>query len=343
MAKVQVKIPTFKLKSGEEIPAVGFGTWLGLDEKLEFKIKDAPKMLEAVMYAIDVGYRHIDTAHLYRVEPEVGYAVRKKIEEGVVKREDLFITTKVWQHNHRPEDVEASVRASLKRMGLQYLDQVLIHWPMAISEEGVDEKIDYLETYRGLEAVLKKGLTRYIGVSNFNLDQMKRLLANCSVKPTSNQIQVNLNLLEDDLVKYCQENDVLVVSYTSFGSMISSRTSPGTPEPRWDSPIMHEMSKKYGKTASQIALRFLYQRGIATIPKSLTPSRIIENASIFDFNIDEADIATLEKFNCGYRTECPVFFQNYTHYPFDKVENININEVPISLRKWKNGANLDIE
>ncbi|XP_068621702.1 aldo-keto reductase AKR2E4-like [Battus philenor] len=340
MAKIN--IPTFKLNTGQEIPALGYGTWLGLDEKMVFNIQDAPKLVEALSYAIDIGYRHIDTAHLYRVEPEIGQVVKQKIAEGVVKREDLFITTKVWHHYHREADVEKSVRASLRRLDMDYVDLVLMHWPMSISEEGVDEKIDYLETYRGLEAVLKKGLTKAIGVSNFNLEQMKRLLANCNVVPASNQIEVNLNLGQKDLVDYCQSKGVFVVGYATFGTMVQSRSFPGSPEPKQDNPTMVAIAKKHGKAVTQVALRYLYQRGIGSIPKSLSKSRILENASIFDFELDKDDMAEIAKFDNGYRTDVPSFWQDYENYPFEKIAN-PMKGVPLSLRKWKNGANLDIE
>ncbi|CAG5053249.1 unnamed protein product [Parnassius apollo] len=340
MAKVN--IPSFKLNNGLEIPAVGYGTWLGLDEKMEFKIQDASKLVEALSYAIDIGYRHIDTAHLYRVEPEIGQVVKKKIAEGVVKREELFITTKVWQHYHREADVEISVRASLKRLDMDYVDLVLIHWPMSISQDGVDEKIDYLETYRGLEAVLKKGLTKAIGVSNFNLEQMKRLLANCNVVPATNQIEVNLNLGQKELVEYCQSKGVLVVGFTTFGSMVPSRATPDSPEPKIDNLTMVTIAKKYGKAVTQVALRYLYQRGIATIPKSLSKNRVLENASIFDFELDKEDIAQIAKFDNGYRTDIPSFWQDYSNYPFEKIAN-PMQGIPLSLREWKNGANLDID
>ncbi|CAH2056486.1 unnamed protein product, partial [Iphiclides podalirius] len=340
MAKVN--IPTFKLNNGLEIPALGYGTWLGLDEKAELKMQDAPKLVEAVAYAIDVGYRHIDTAHLYRVEPEIGHVVKQKIAEGVVRREDMFITTKVWQHYHREADVEKSVRASLKRLDMEYVDLVLMHWPMSISQDGVDEKIDYLETYRGLEAVLEKGLAKAIGVSNFNLEQMKRLVANCRVVPAANQIEVNLNLGQRELVDYCQSEGVMVVAFMPFGSMVAGQAAPGSPEPKIDNPTVVAIAKKHGKTVTQVALRNLYQRGIASIPKSLMKYRILENASIFDFELDEADVAKLAQFDNGYRTNVPSFWQEYSNYPFEKVAD-PMRGIPLSLREWKNGANQDID
>ncbi|XP_075988397.1 aldo-keto reductase AKR2E4-like isoform X2 [Anticarsia gemmatalis] len=340
MAKVN--IPTFKLNNGREIPALGYGTWLGLDSKMEFSVEDLPKMMEALSYAIDVGYRHVDTAHLYRVEPEVGQVVNRKIKEGVVKREEVFVTTKVWHHFHREADVEVSVRGSLRRMGLDYFDLVLMHWPMSITQDGVDEKIDYLETWRGFENVLQKGLAKSIGVSNFNVEQIKRLLANCKVPPACNQVEINLNLGQKELVDLCQSHNIVVVAYSPFGTMVPSRAAPDSPEPKLNNPTMVALGKKHGKTVTQITLRYLYQRGIISIPKTVTKSRVLENASIFDFTLDNADMATLAAFDNGYRTVRPVFWQDYANYPFDKVPGAKVL-IPQSLCVWKNGINLDID
>lgn len=337
----KVNIPTFKMNNGLEIPALGYGTWMGLDDNLEFISEAFPQMVDALSYAIDNGYRHIDTAHLYRVEPEVGDVINQKIKDGVVKREDLFVTTKVWHHYHRPSDVEVSVRASLRRLNLDYIDLVLMHWPMSITQDGVDEKIDYLDTWRGFENVLRQGLVKSIGVSNFNVEQMRRILANCQVKPVVNQVEINLNLGQKDLVDYCQSQDVIIVAYSPFGTMVPSRNAPDSPEPKLNNPTMVGLGKKYGKTVTQIALRYLYQRNIIALPKTVTKSRVLENASIFDFTIDKSDMATLAAFDNGYRTVRPVFWQDYENYPFDKVASKM--DIPMSLRIWKNGANADIE
>ncbi|XP_048481165.1 aldo-keto reductase AKR2E4 [Plutella xylostella] len=339
----KVNIPTFKLNNGRDIPALGYGTWLGLDDKLQFLSQDVPKMVEAMSHAIDVGYRHIDTAHLYRVEPEVGQVLNKKIEEGVARREDFFVTTKVWQHNHSPAGVEASVRASLRRMKLEYLDLVLMHWPMAISEDGVDEKIDYVDTWRGFESVLDQGLARAIGVSNFNVQQLTRLVEGARVRPAVNQVELNLNLGQADLVSYCQGQGIVVVAYSPFGTMVPSRAYEGSPEPKLDNPTMVAIGKKYGKTVTQVALRYLFQRGIVSIPKTNTKSRVVENASIFDFELSPLDVAELAKFDNGFRTVRPVFWQNYENYPFEKIHLDPVPAIPESLKKWKNGINGDIE
>ncbi|KAL0832744.1 hypothetical protein ABMA28_000919 [Loxostege sticticalis] len=339
MAKVN--IPNFKLNNGRDIPALGYGTWLGLNDKMVFDITDLPKLVDTLSYAIDIGYRHIDTAHLYRVEPEVGQVINKKIKEGVVKREDLFVTTKVWHHYHREADVEVSVRASLRRLNLDYVDLVLMHWPMSISEDSVDEKIDYLETWRGFETVLEKGLAKAIGVSNFNVEQLKRLIANSKVVPASNQVEINLNLGQKELVEFCQAHNIVVVAYSPFGTMVPSRSTPDSPEPKLNNPTMVSIAKKHGKTVTQITLRYLFQRGIISIPKTVTKSRALENASIFDFVLDENDVKTIAEFDNGYRTVRPVFWQDYANYPFDK-KDVKI-DIPLALLKWKNGANLDID
>ncbi|XP_059052812.1 aldo-keto reductase AKR2E4-like [Achroia grisella] len=337
----QLNIPTIKLNNGRDIPTVGYGTWLGLNEKSVFDTTDLPKMVDALSYAIDIGYRHIDTAHLYRVEPEVGEVINKKIKEGVVKREELFVTTKVWHHYHREADVEVSVRASLRRMNLEYLDLVLMHWPMSISQDGVDEKIDYLETWRGFESVLQKGLVKAIGVSNFNVEQLKRLLANSKVVPASNQVEINLNLGQKELVDYCQANNIVVVAYSPFGTMVPSRAQPNSPEPKLNNPTLVAIGKKYGKTVTQVTLRYLYQRGIVSIPKTVTRTRVLENASIFDFALDNEDVRTIAQFDNGYRTVVPAFWQDFTNYPFEK-RPVKL-EIPLALKSWKNGANLDID
>ncbi|KAF9809295.1 hypothetical protein SFRURICE_015758 [Spodoptera frugiperda] len=326
----RVNIPSFTLNDGTKIPALGYGTWLGMDAKFEFSAEGMPQMMEALSYAIDIGYRHIDTAHLYRVEPEVGKIIDKKIKDGVV-----------WHHFHREADVEVSVRGSLRRLNLEYVDLVLMHWPMSISQDGVDEKIDYLETWRGFESVLSKGLAKSIGVSNFNVEQMKRLLANCKVPPSTNQVEINLNLGQKELVDYCQANNVVVVAYSPFGTMVPSRSAPNSPEPKLNNPTMIGIGKKYGKSVTQVTLRYLYQRGIVSIPKTVTPSRVVENASIFDFELDKGDMETIAKFDNGFRTVRPFFWQDYQNYPFEKIPDKM--EIPESLRIWKNGLNLDID
>ena len=178
-----------KFHNGNKVPVFGLGTW-----------KSKPgEVTEAVKNAIDIGYRHFDCAHVYGNEKEVGEAIKAKIEEGVVKREDLFITSKLWNTFHRPDLVEKAIKQTLNNFGLDYIDLYLIHWPVGYQEGGElfptsDEgvillsDVDYLDTWKAMEEVLKKGLTKNIGVSNFNSEQITRLLENASVKPVTNQV-----------------------------------------------------------------------------------------------------------------------------------------------------------
>ncbi|KAJ2939311.1 hypothetical protein O0L34_g13408 [Tuta absoluta] len=339
----QVKIPCTTLNNGLLMPMLGYGTWLGLNDQLEFNYADVPKLPEVLSYAIDVGYRHIDTAHLYRVEPEIGQVIAEKICQGVVKREDLFVTTKVWQHHHRPEDVLKACCASLKRLGLQYLDQLLMHWPMAISEDGCDEKIDYVTTWQGFEQVYEQGLAKSIGVSNFNVQQLERLLKCCRITPATNQVEINLNLGQKSLVDYCQAAGIVVVAYSPFGTMVPSRNLPNSPEPKMDNKDLRQIASSHCKTVTQIALRYLFERGIVSIPKTLTKKRVVENASIFDFELAKCEFDLLASFDNGFRTVNPTFWQNYEHYPFEKMPDAVKMEIPKALLKWKNGANNDID
>ncbi|KAI8441610.1 hypothetical protein MSG28_015178 [Choristoneura fumiferana] len=272
----KVNIPTFKLNSGYQIPVLGYGTFLGFNDKNEFDYSDWDKMLKTLSYCIDVGYRHIDTAHLYRVEPDIGEVVNRKIKEGVVTREEMFITTKV---------------------------------------EGVDEKIDYLETWRGFESVLSKGLVRSIGVSNFNVEQLKRLVANCKVKPAVNQVELNLAHGQKELVEYCKTQNIKVTAWAPFGAMIASRALPDAPAPRVDDPTLVAIAKKYGKT-------------------------VMQNALIFDFELTPSDCSALAKFDVNYRSSRPTFWQNYTNYPFEKYD-VPEEAVPECQRKWKDGKTND--
>ncbi|CAG9573764.1 unnamed protein product [Danaus chrysippus] len=315
-ANLKVNIPTFTLSNGVKMPAVGYGTWIGEDENNHLLVKDKQKFLEAMSYAIDVGYRHLDTAHFYQMEPEVGWVVRKKIQEGIITREQVFITTKVWQHNHRAEDVEASVRGSLERMGLDYVDLVLMHWPMSISAEGVDEKIDYIESWRGFESVFDKGLAKSVGISNLNVQQIDRLLKNCRVKPVVNQVELNINLAQNDLVSYCHTHGIQCVAYTPFGSMLPGREDPNNQGTK-------------------------YERGLVSIPKTITKSRVVENASIFDFNLDASDVKTLDSLDNGYRTVRPLYWQEYENYPFDRIDG-PIPKIPDLYLKWDDGGKIDI-
>ncbi|XP_024871506.1 1,5-anhydro-D-fructose reductase-like, partial [Temnothorax curvispinosus] len=232
---------------------------------------------KAVKEAIDLGYRHIDTAFFYNNEKEIGEAVREKIKEGSVTREDLFITTKLWNNVHKEELVVPACKKSLANLGLEYVDLYLIHWPFAFKEGNdllpqdatgnlAESDVDYLETWRGMEECVRQGLTRSIGISNFNSEQITRLLKSAKIAPVNNQIEININLNQEKLVDFCKKHNITVTAYSPLGQPGNSSGMDN----KLDSPLILQLAKKYKKTPAQIALRYVYQHGAAPIPKSVT-------------------------------------------------------------------------
>lgn len=296
-------VPFVKFNNGQQFPIFGLGTW-----------KSKPgEVTQAVKDAIDIGYRHIDCAHVYGNEKEVGAAIKAKIADGTVKRDDLYITSKLWNTYHKPEMVEPALKNTLSNLGLEYLDLYLVHWPFAL-KEGDDlfptangktlfSDVDYLDTWKAMEAVCKKGLTKSIGISNFNKRQIERLLQNCSIPPVTNQIEVHPYLNQKKLIEFCKSKNITITAYSPLGSPDRPWAKPGDPQLLED-PKIKAIAAKYKKTAAQVVLKYQVQRGCITIPKSVTKSRIQENFNIWDFTLSPEDIAQLDSFDCNGRI-CP--------------------------------------
>ncbi|XP_033222483.1 aldo-keto reductase family 1 member B1 [Belonocnema kinseyi] len=311
------KVPFLEFSNGNKMPAFGLGTYLSKPNEVE----------EAVKYAIDLGYRSIDTAYVYQNENEVGKAIQVKIQDGTIKREDIFVTTKLWNTFHKEEQVVSACKESLRKLGLDYVDLYLIHSPMAFKEGPelvpVNEAgkvstvdIDYLETWKGMEECSRQGLARNIGVSNFNSEQITRLLAAATIKPVNNQVELNININQKRLTEFCNSRGITITGYTPLGR-------PGNPEsgdrdiPNFlENPKIIELAKKYGKTSAQIALRFVIQLGAAVIPKSVTRSRIKENFEIFDFELTENEMKILEALETGKRVVLVEKLKDNKYYPF---------------------------
>ncbi|KAI4503122.1 hypothetical protein M0802_002166 [Mischocyttarus mexicanus] len=312
-----LNVPNIKFYNGNTIPQFGLGTW-----------KSKPgEVVQAVKDAIDAGYRHIDCAHVYRNEKEVGEAIKAKIDEGVVARKDLFITSKLWNTYHQTNLVEPALKTTLSDLGLEYIDLYLIHWPFAYKEGGdlfptksdgslEFSDVDYIDTWKGMEGVLKKGLTKNIGISNFNSEQITRLLNNCTVKPVTNQIECHPYLNQKKLSDFCKEKGIVITAYSPLGSPDRPWAKPDDPK-LLDDVKLNELAKKYNKKPAQILLRYQLDRGHVVIPKSVTKSRIIENSEIFDFKLTPEDIAYINTFDCNGRI-CPMTgSEACTHYPFN--------------------------
>jgi len=311
--------PLIKLTADKTIPLVGLGTW-----------KSSPgQVYEAVKYAIlEGGYRHIDCAYVYQNEEEVGRALQDVLSSGAVKREELFITSKLWNTFHSTSLVKPALEKTLASLKLDYLDLYLIHWPFGY-KEGTEElfprdeaqnvitsDVDYLDTWKGLEECAKTGLTKAIGVSNFNKDLLTRLLESAEIKPVCNQVECHPYLPQNDLIKFCRDNNITVVGYSPLGSPDRPWAKPGDPA-LLEEPKILEIAKKYNKTPAQILIKFQTQRGVVVIPKSVTPERIKSNIDIFDFDLTEDEIKTIESFNRGWRVCGLEHVKNHKYYPFN--------------------------
>ncbi len=244
--------------------------WLGLGV---YKAAEGEEVERAVRTALEVGYRGIDTAAIYGNERGVGKAVR----ESGLPREEVFITTKVWNDRQGYESTLQAFERSRQRLGVEYVDLYLIHWPV---------KGKYKDTWRALEKLYKDGWVRAIGVSNFQIHHLEDLLADCEIRPMVNQVELHPCLTQEPLRDFCRQRQIQVEAW-----------SPLMRGQIFDHPVVVELSRKYGKTPAQILLRWDLQHGIVTIPKSVRPERIRENAGIFDFTLAEEDMAKLDALN----------------------------------------------
>ncbi|KAK8387045.1 hypothetical protein O3P69_018009 [Scylla paramamosain] len=308
--------PMVTFNNGQQYPILGLGTW-----------KSKPgEVCQAVKDAISCGYRHIDGALIYGNESEVGAAIKAKIEDGTVTREDLFITSKCWNTYHSQHLVLPTLKESLTNLGLDYLDLYLIHWPMGYQEGGAKfpadsngktlfSDVDYLETWKGLEEAQKSGLTKSIGVSNFNKKQIERVLAEGTIKPVTNQIECHPYLNQRKMIDFCRSKGIYVTAYSPLGSPDRPWAKPDDPQ-LMDDPKIVAIAEKYKKTPAQILIRYQIQRDVIVIPKSVTKSRIESNFQVFDFELSPEDMKTIDTFDCNGRVLHLSWVNDHKHYPF---------------------------
>ena len=281
-------------RNGDEFPAIGLGTWLSKKNEV----------YDAVLEAIRIGYRHIDCAYIYQNEAEIGQALHYALSTGMVKREDLFITSKLWNSDHTPERVEVAIRKSLADLQLDYLDLYLIHWPVAFKphhEQAKDasdllslQEVPLNSTWEAMEKVQKSGLTKHIGVSNFNIPKLNLLLKNGKVAPEVLQVELHPYFQQIELLDFCHTNHILVTAYSPLGSRHLVKSEAGLAQ----EPIIIKAAKKHACTPAQILLAWGMQRGTAVIPKSVNALRIQENFDSQNIELDAVDfieIATLER------------------------------------------------
>lgn len=255
---------TVKLHNGVEMPWFGLGV---------FKVKEGTEVIDSVKAAIKNGYKSIDTAAIYQNEEGVGQGIR----ESEVPREELFITSKVWNSDQGYESTLQAYETSLQKLGLDYLDLYLIHWP---------GKTKYKETWKALEKLYKDGRVRAIGVSNFKVHHLEDLLKDAEIRPMVNQVEYHPHLTQMDLLAFCQKEGIQLEAWSPLkqGQLLND-------------PVIMEVADKYGKSAAQVILRWDLQNKVVTIPKSIKEQRIIENADIFNFELSVEDMEKINGLN----------------------------------------------
>ncbi|MDN9010631.1 aldo/keto reductase [Brevibacillus laterosporus] len=264
---------TLRIADGATLANGVIKPWLGLGV---YKADDGAEVEQAIRLAFEAGYRSVDTAAIYENEAGVGKAIR----DSKILREEIFVTTKVWNTEQGYESTLQAFDASLQKLGLDYIDLYLVHWPVPGK---------YKETWRALETLYKKGLVRSIGVSNFHIHHLEDLLSVCEVKPMLNQIEMHPYLIQKELRQYCEQRGIYVEAWRPLmrGNL--------------EVPLLQEMAERYQKTPAQIVLRWDLQHNVLVIPKSVKKERIIENAGLFDFELTAADMALLDGLNRNQR------------------------------------------
>jgi methylglyoxal/glyoxal reductase len=262
-----------KLNNGVEIPQLGLGVYQSAPGRTTQRV---------VRYALNIGYRHIDTAYIYGNESDVG----KAVHESGIQREEVFITTKLW--NTRDVGYDSALRScedSLQRLGLTYVDLYLIHWPV----QGISNSTDI---WRAMVHLLKEGKARAIGVSNYTIDDLKEILQDSGVVPAVNQVEFHPFLYQKDLLSFCKKNGIQLEAY-----------SPLTRGKRLNHPSIKNIAKKYqNKTPAQILIRWSLQHNLVVIPKSIHEDRILENSQVFDFELTAEDMKILDSLNENLQT-----------------------------------------
>lgn len=298
------------ITDNDTIPALGLGTWKS----------NNGEAAQAVSKAIEIGYRHIDCASIYQNQKEIGTALTAAIGSGQVKREELWITSKLWNNAHAKKHVQPALERTLKDLQLDYLDLYLIHWPVNFKPDIVFPKrpeeflapdaIPIIETWQAMEKMVKKGLCRFIGVCNFNLTRLIDLKRQAKIQPVMNQIELHPYLQQVKMLEYCKEHDVLLTAYSPLGSADRPTALKKDNEPSLlDHPIVLRIAASRSITPGQVLLVWGLSRGTVVIPKSVNPERLTENFLAADLELEASDLQAIDELEQGYRFVDGAFFE----------------------------------
>ncbi|KAK7079193.1 hypothetical protein SK128_001809 [Halocaridina rubra] len=300
---MSASVPDIILPNGDKMPVIGIGTFL-------VKPEDIPTTITT---ALECGYRHIDTAYMYQNEEAIGQVLKKWCDKGEIKREELFIVTKLPSIANRASDVAKFLDKSLERLQLSYVDLFLIHLPVGmkgkhdddvkpLDEDGnvvLDLDTDLVSLYKAMEEQVDRGKAKSIGLSNFSCEQIERILKVCRIKPANHQIEFHVYYQNKTMLEFCKQKDITVCAYAPLGAPYKPPKGKDTVPHLLEHPGVTELASRLNRTPSQILLRFLYQQDMAIIPKSTKAERIKENFQVFDFELSPDDMKTLESLDQG--------------------------------------------
>ena len=307
--KHQQQMERLKFENNDEMPAIGLGTWKS----------DKGKVGEAVEVALNGGYRHIDCAATYGNEPEVGEAFKKVFSEGNIKREDVWVTSKLWNDSHKKDHVIPALKKTLEDLQLEYLDLYLIHWPVAF-KHGVSfpskdeeylslEEVPIIETWEIMSEAKRQGLVKHIGVSNFSEKKLRDLMKKTSENPEMNQVELHPFLQQHELVEFCKENNIHLTAFSPLGSGDRAQQMKADNEPSLlKNNTINKIAEKHNASPAQVLIKWAVARGTAVIPKSTSKDHIISNLESEKINLDQEDLKKIAAIDTEFRYVNGEFF-----------------------------------